>query len=223
MSDKYSKGYDDMLFYTGLLLLVIAVSLDGFGVGISYGMRKIRVPIIALSIIMICSGIVVLTSMTIGSMLGSMISPNTANIIGGGILITLGIFSLINTIRSQIINEENEEINQQEDNSETRLSELKTVLATPDKADLDKSGTISASEAILLGTALALDAFGAGIGAAIIGYAPLLTAILIALMSGMFLHYGIKLGVILSNSKKMKRMTFVPPAILIALGILNLI
>ncbi|SHG43886.1 putative sporulation protein YtaF [Ornithinibacillus halophilus] len=212
-----------MLFYTGLLLLVIAVSLDGFGVGISYGMRKIRVPIIALSIIMICSGIVVLTSMTIGSMLGSMISPNTANIIGGGILITLGIFSLINTIRSQIINEENEEINQQEDNSETRLSELKTVLATPDKADLDKSGTISASEAILLGTALALDAFGAGIGAAIIGYAPLLTAILIALMSGMFLHYGIKLGVILSNSKKMKRMTFVPPAILIALGILNLI
>lgn len=209
-----------MLFYTGLFLLVIAVSLDGFGVGISYGMRKIRVPIIALMIIMFCSGIVVLVSMTIGSMLGFFISPNMANIIGGAILISLGIFSLVNIIRSQVNDEPTLEKDEKNDD---RLHGLKTVLATPDKADLDKSGTISVGEAFLLGTALALDAFGAGIGAAIIGYSPTLTAVFIAFMSGIFLYYGMKLGIILSNYKKMKSMTFIPPAILIALGILNLI
>ncbi|SET60140.1 putative sporulation protein YtaF [Oceanobacillus limi] len=210
-----------MLFYTGLLLLVIAVSLDGFGVGVSYGMRKIHVPLSALCIIMLCSGIVVLTSMSFGNMISSFISPEIANMLGGAILITLGIFSLINTIRSQLQTKEivNEEVNE----DSTKLNNLKTVLATPDKADLDQSGTISASEAFLLGTALALDAFGAGIGAAIIGYSPILTAILIALMSGVFVRYGIKIGVILSNNKKMQRMSFVPPALLIALGILNLI
>ncbi|MFD2044880.1 sporulation membrane protein YtaF [Ornithinibacillus salinisoli] len=210
-----------MLFYTGLLLLVIAVSLDGFGVGVSYGMRKIHVPMNALCIIMFCSGIVVLSSMSLGSLFSSFISPDIANIIGGSILITLGIFSLINTIRSQLQKEKISTTSSEE--STNKLHSLKTVLATPDKADLDKSGTISASEAFLLGTALALDAFGAGIGAAIIGYSPLLTAVLIAFMSGIFVHYGIKIGVILSNSRRMRQMSFLPPAILIALGILNLI
>ncbi|HLQ97259.1 MAG TPA: sporulation membrane protein YtaF, partial [Candidatus Dormibacteraeota bacterium] len=36
-----------MLYYTGLILLVIAVSLDGFGVGVSYGMQKIRMPLLS--------------------------------------------------------------------------------------------------------------------------------------------------------------------------------
>ncbi|MUK88985.1 sporulation membrane protein YtaF [Ornithinibacillus sp. L9] len=210
-----------MLFYTGLLLLVIAVSLDGFGVGVSYGMRKIRVPMTALSIIMLCSGIVVLTSMLLGNMISSFISSDMANIIGGSILITLGLFSLINTIRSQIQKEDAVEASIEE--STNKFHSLKTVLTTPDQADLDKSGIISASEAFLLGTALALDAFGAGIGAAIIGYSAILTAILIALMSGIFVHYGIKIGVILSHNKRMRRMSFIPPALLIALGILNLI
>src|SRR5699024_12209213 len=87
-----------MLFYTGLLFLVIAVSVDGFSVGVTYGMRNIRVPFFALSIIMICSGIVVSLSMTVGSILGSVISPHLADNIGGIILILLGCFSFLNII-----------------------------------------------------------------------------------------------------------------------------
>src|SRR5690625_1755156 len=90
-----------MLFYTGLIFLVIVVSLDGFGVGVTYGMRKIHVPYSALFIIMLCSGIFVLLSMTIGNMLSTFISPQIAKIIGGCILISLGIFSLFNIIREQ--------------------------------------------------------------------------------------------------------------------------
>src|SRR5699024_12408710 len=94
-----SKGFGCMLFYTGLIFLVFAVSLDGFGVGVTYGMRKIHVPYSALFIIMLCSGIFVLLSMTIGNLLSTFISPHIAKIIGGCILISLGIFSLFNIIR----------------------------------------------------------------------------------------------------------------------------
>ncbi|MFA1821770.1 sporulation membrane protein YtaF [Virgibacillus oceani] len=202
-----------MLLYTGLFFLVIAVSLDGFGVGVTYGMRKIQVPLIGLVIIMLCSGITVLIAMTIGSTLSSFISPSIAEGIGGGILIVIGLFSFYNLLLSK----------QEKPSEQKKQNILATVLNTPDKADLDKSGTISANEALLLGTALALDAFGAGIGASMLGYSPVITALLIASMSGIFVFCGIKMGMILSQSKHMQHMSFIPPLLLISLGIFNII
>jgi len=206
-----------MLFYTGLIFLVIAVSLDGFGVGVTYGIRKIKVPFTALFIIMLCSGLVVLLSMTMGSMLSSLISPHLAKIFGGCILFSLGIFSLYNIIRA---NDNPDDLNRHENN---RSNVLKTVLTNPDQADLDSSGVISTHEALLLGLALALDAFGAGLGASIIGYSPLLTTLLISCMSGFFLFSGIKVGLFLSKSKQLQQMTFIPPLLLIMLGIYNIL
>lgn len=204
-----------MLFYTGLIFLIIAVSLDGFGVGITYGMRKIHVPFIALSIIMLCSGVVVFTSMTIGNFLSTLITPRGAEIFGGVILISIGIFSFWNIYREHSNGVEQEP-------SENKLDDIKTVFKTPDKADLDYSGVISINEALLLGLALALDAFGAGIGASMLGYSALLTTLLIAIMSGLFLFSGIRLGLYLSTKKRLQRMKFIPPLLLIILGITNI-
>lgn len=207
-----------MLFYTGLLFLVIAVSLDGFGVGITYGMRKISVPLFGLCIIMLCSGVVVLLSMTIGNILHAFISPGIAQIIGGCILMLLGCFSLMNIIRFR----RNKEETDKDVDPAGKINQVKSILTAPAKADLDSSGAISAGEALLLGIALAMDAFGAGLAAAIIGYSPVLTAVLIAFMSGLFVFCGMKLGLALSHNKHMKKMTFIPPFLLIALGIYNL-
>lgn len=206
-----------MLYYTGLLLLVTAVSLDGFGVGITYGLRKIKVPAIALGIIMLCSGIIVYTSMLVGDLLSFFISKEVAKILGGIILIAIGLFSFINVIRAKLVN-----ANATKKVHTTRIEDIKTVMTTPDKADLDQSGSISAGEAFLLGLALALDAFGAGIGASMLGYSPALTAVLTACMSGFFLFFDMKLGIFLSQQEKLQRLTFLPPVILIAIGIFNI-
>ena len=208
-----------MLYYTGLFLLVIAVSIDGLGVGITYGMQKIKVPIRAILSIMFCSGIVLLTSMTIGSFLQSFISVDIAQSIGGVILISLGLFSLFNIIRSNI----NKEKRMKEESSTSKLKNITTVFATPDKADLDRSGNISIGEALILGFALALDAFGAGIGASLLGYIPWITALLIATMSGIFLFSGMKIGLFLAKHEKLQKLSFLAPTILIGLGVLNLI
>lgn len=207
-----------MLFYTGLAFLIIAVSLDGFGVGISYGMRKIRVPLMALLIIMLCSGTVVLISMTIGHMLNHVISPQIASMLGGFILIFLGLFSLMNIIRLKTSSKEASKTSTSE--KENRFT---TIITTPDRADWDESGNISPNEALLLGVALSLDAFGAGIGASIIGYSPIMTPILISLMSGLFVFSGMKIGLFLSKSKQMQQISFIAPLLLIILGILNII
>ncbi|MGM8212370.1 sporulation membrane protein YtaF [Virgibacillus sp. W0430] len=206
-----------MLFYMGLFFLVVAVSIDGFGVGITYGLRKIKVPVNALVIIMICSGAIVFLSMKIGSILQTFISPVTAKLLGGLILICLGFFVLFQMIRSKV------NTVKMTVQSTKRFRDIKTVLATPDQADLDQSGIISAKEAVLLGTALALDAFGAGLGAALLGYSPLVTTILIAFTSGLFVFSGIKIGLLLSKNKHMEKLSLLPPLLLIALGMFNIL
>src|SRR5690625_235140 len=146
---------------TGLLLLVIAVSLDGFTVGISYGLKHVKIPFIALFIIMMCSGMVVMTSMSIGHMLQFFITETMTNLLGGIIFIMLGLFVLFSLRQTSTKNEKKLPRKKLKNKS----TGLKTVLKSPDNADLDQSGTSSLWEATLLGIALALDAFGAGLGA----------------------------------------------------------
>lgn len=205
------------MIYTGMLLLVIAVSLDGFSVGITYGMRKIKVPFLPLFIIMLCSGLIVFLSMEIGDFLRAFISPEGASLLGGCILVFLGIFSFISIIRSKDTENAGKTFS-----SNAKLKQVKTVLTRPKEADLDKSGTISINESILLGFALALDAFGAGIGAAMLGYSPLLTALLTASMSGIFLYSGILLGNYLWKLPVVQRLSILPAAVLIFLGCWNI-
>src|SRR5690625_3137242 len=83
-----------MASHIHLFFIVIAVSLDGFGVGITYGMRNIRLPITALLIIMLCSGCLITISMLFGQSIRTIISPTVTNVLGSFILIGIGLFIL---------------------------------------------------------------------------------------------------------------------------------
>ncbi len=206
-----------MLYYMGLLFLVSAVSMDGFVVGMTYGLRNIRVPFPAICIIMICSGTVVFLAMTIGTAFRSVISPDFTSKIGGVILICIGLFSIWNSLRSRrdLSAEEMAEDTSKKTNFTSNIS---SVISTPSKADINQSGRISMSEALLLGVALSMDAFGAGFGASMLGYTALMTTIFIAFMSGAFLFAGIHVGAIFAQYSIMRKLVYVPAAILIAIG-----
>lgn len=205
-----------MLYYTGLFLLVIAVSLDGLGVGISYGIQKTRIPLLPIAIIMCCSGFMVFISMTIGDALKRFISPGLSENLGALILIGIGCFTL-----TKLVQANNDQSTEPE--TSTVITDVKKVFRSPQKADLDHSGTISKQEAILLGMALALDAFGAGFAASLLHYSVVLTAVLVATMSGMFLFIGLKLGNFLSKKGEKKFLSFFPSLLLIGIGFFNLI
>ncbi len=176
-----------------ITFLIIGVSIDGFGAGMSYGLRKVHIPYSAVAIIMLCSGFIVYLSMTIGTLLKSIITPEITGSIGGIILFCIGLYCLFNVTRAE------HEAPAKKAPADETWNHVKTVMKEPRRADLDQSGSISAMEATLLGFALAVDAFGAGLGAAMLGYEPLLTAASIALMSGIFVLCGVRMGVFLAR------------------------
>lgn len=219
-----------------LCLLAFAVSLDGFGVGSTYGLRKIRIPLISIMIISGFSGIVIYASMHIGLLISRIFSPLWASKIGAFILIGIGIWAIAQSIRNQkkdlweAGNEPQSAKQQDADLAELPILEIKIkrlglvvqVINTPSMADVDRSGIISPSEAALLGLALSLDAFGAGIGAALIGFRPIVTATVIALTSGSFFAAGLQVGHLFSDKEWVKKLTVLPGILLILIAILKL-
>ncbi|WP_249902197.1 manganese efflux pump [Paenibacillus sp. PK3_47] len=242
-----------------LLLLAFALSLDGFGVGITYGLRKMKIPLLSIMIISLCSGIVICVSMQVGVLLANVVSPDAASVIGAVILVLMGCWSLIQMLMQKEKGQDSEETQGKEEEaaeegeaagiaafndgalvndhagaaavpkSEVFSLELRhlgvviQILRTPSSADMDASGSISSMEAMLLGIALSLDAFGAGLGAALLGFSPVSTSLMIALFSGTFLLLGMKTGLKLSGNYWMKHAGLLPALLLIAMGIMKLL
>ncbi|WP_409345348.1 sporulation membrane protein YtaF [Paenibacillus sp. MBLB4367] len=223
-----------MLPVVSLLILAFAVSLDGFGVGAMYGLRKIKMPALSLMIISLLSGTVIFVSMHIGLVVANLFSPRLASAIGAVILIGIGIWALFQMFMQK--DQEAEEPKELPERVAEKAGEFKKlvsielkrlglviqILKTPSVADVDRSGNISASEAMLLGVALSLDAFGAGIGAALIGLTPWLTATIIAAASGTFLWLGLRIGFLYADLHWVRRLSILPGCILIMMGIMKL-
>lgn len=225
--------------WLSLFVLAFAVSLDGFGVGAMYGLRKIKIPTVSIFIIAAMSGFVIFGAMHIGLLAARFFPPVWAKMAGAAILIAIGIWALYQMMAQRGEEEGASETTAPEPANppewgeqakRTVLSiELKQlglviqILKTPAAADMDRSGNISASEAALLGLALSLDAFGAGIGAALIGFSPVWTSIVIAMASGSFLYLGLRVGLLYSNLKWIRRLSFLPGCILILIGLLKMV
>lgn len=77
-----------------VVLFAIAVSVDGFLVGVAQGMRGIKVPVATLIVINIVSAVVVFLSLGSGKYVAGRLSPQVAKFIGSGILIALGALML---------------------------------------------------------------------------------------------------------------------------------
>lgn len=212
-----------MTEYLSLFVLAFAVSLDSFGVGLTYGLRRMKLPLLSVVFIMACSAIAILLSMWIGNQISSFLSQDGAKTIGGMILISIGAFTLYQVYRQP---EETKKPRIQERmlmNLEIKqLGIVINVLKKPMEADLDDSGSITGNEAILLGIALSLDAFGAGIGAAFLGVSPWLLAGSVGIMCGLFLSLGKISGAQLFRDEKTKHLSFLPGILLILIGLLKL-
>lgn len=200
-----------MIFITQLLFIVFAVSLDGFTVGITYGLRKISITLLTLTIIVTCSGLIVFCSMIAGNFLRQFISPTYASYSGGVILICLGLFLLFSLIRAKL------------NSKKLKEKSYASFIDNPTIVDADQSGTLSLNEAFVLGVALALDAFGAGFAAAMLGFPVMLTTVAVAFASGLLVFSGFKLGHFLAHISWINNLTYIPPLLLIGIGLTSFI
>lgn len=208
--------------WLSLFILAFAVSIDGFGVGLTFGMKKMRIPYKSIAVISCCSALSLGFGIIIGDFIGQVVSGTAAAMTGGIILIMLGVGMLLQYFKPDKMPEHiatettifNFEIKS--------LGVVINILQKPMKADFDKSGTINGIEAIVLGFALSLDAFGAGIGAAMIGISPFILTLSIAIMSFVFIWGGLLSGRLLATNKVMQHIAFLPGVLLIMIGILKL-
>ncbi|GHH97264.1 sporulation membrane protein YtaF [Neobacillus kokaensis] len=202
-----------------LLILAFALSLDSFSVGLTYGLRKMVMPLKSVIIIATCSALSLLIAISIGHGLEKVLSPRVTASLGGFILIVLGAWVLYQFFRPE---KEKEVLKQEKTivNFEIRSLGLAiNILKKPMSADFDQSGTITGIEALMLGLALSLDSFGAGIGAAMLGFSPIYLAGSVAVMSSLFVLMGIKSGSLLYRFEWVQRLTFLPGILLIVIGI----
>lgn len=207
---------------SSLLLLALAISLDNLNVGLTYGLRKVEIPVKSILVIALCSGMALLVAMVFGEVIESILPEKVASEIGGFILIVLGAWILYQFFKQQASDLSSVEQTQKPIVFRFEIRSIGLVISImkkPLNADIDQSGTISGIEAVLLGVALSLDAFGAGLGAAMLDYPPIALAVITFCMSFLFVVIGMKIGHHFANSKWLERISFLPGFVLILLGI----
>jgi putative sporulation protein YtaF len=189
-----------------VILLAVAVSIDGFGVGLAYGLGKMRLPINSLLILGLASALAMLVSMLAGTAARGLFVVALTNLIGPLLLVGFGLWMLWQQLGSE----------QSQDG-------LMGLIREPGRADADHSGTISSTEGMVLGIALAMDAFGAGFGAALAGFPPLETSLAVGLAKIFLVGSGVLLGSSILSGWKVRGLKYAPGAIIVFLGLANLL
>ena len=211
-----------------IIAFATALSLDGFGVGISYGMRKIRIPVLSLVVISLTSSTAIGLTMLFGHFVSQYISAEMAEIIGASILILVGLWILLQTWSKKgshikpgekSVGEHNPECQTILDFKIEAFGLVIKIMREPTVADFDKSGFISVKEALLLGLALAMDAIGAGFGAAMTGFTPLLTPLIVGIVKFLMVSLGVILGRRYAVNWLGNRAAVLPGWVLILLGV----
>ncbi|WP_312470888.1 sporulation membrane protein YtaF [Neobacillus sp.] len=174
-----------------LIILAFAVSssVDNLGVGISYGIRKIRIGLGANLLIGLICFLMSIVGITFGIWLSKILPGIFPVIIGAFFLLIIGIrIILLGAPRKKRTVAVSTESGQHQSPS------MKGILRNPEVADVDNSGEIGLGEALLLGVALSANALTNGLGAGLLGFSPLEISLTAAIGSIISVWAGVKLG-----------------------------
>jgi len=166
-----------------VFLLSVALSIDALGIGISYGLREIRIPFITKMIISLQSVLITSTAIFSGNFITKLLPEFISEKIGVFVLVFLGIWFIFEGLTEE-----------KEETEKNYLGHTIDIAKAPVKCDTDNSRTIEWFEALYLGLALSLDSFGAGIGAGAAGITNYLIPFMTALFQMFFLCSGKFLG-----------------------------
>ncbi len=209
-----------------VLALAVALSLDSLGVGVAYGLRRIRVPGSLYLIVAACSGALMGLSMLAGGSLSGCLTPVLARRAGGLILVAVGLWQVLQGwqgYRQSLAGPGDAGLPGPRQLAKLDLRALGLVvqiLVEPATADLDRSGVIETPEALALGLALGLDSLGAGFGAAMAGY-DLAAVPIVALTCAAFVRLGLAAAGRAAVDRALRKAFFVPGVLLIVLGALR--
>lgn len=185
----------------------VASNLDNAGVGIAYGVRRVKISSLANGLIALISGIATYIAGAAGNLLIHYIPPKAAGYIGGTVMILVGLWVLSEPIREKI------------KRNRSRDLVFARILHDPMVADFDQSQHISLTEASVLGVALALNALAGGFDAGIVHISIWFVAIGVALFSYVLLGFSAYLGRRFAAESLGSKATIIAGILLLVIGI----
>lgn len=209
-----------------LLLLGAALSLDALGIGVSYGLRDIRIEWRAQAVIGALTFLYTMAAALLGRQLLSVIPQRAAGGIGIALLFAMGIFVMVSSLKK------GKEQPKSAAGEERTIASMVIrsfgitirIIKNPAACDLDRSNSISVPEAAYLVLVLCLDSMGAVIGTALTGAHATLLPVFTALFQILFLNAGLLAGKRLTQARwaDSKCVMVLPGVILIAIGLLRI-
>jgi putative sporulation protein YtaF len=213
-------GADNMIF--SIIVLATSLSLDALGVGVVYGVKKVKIPLPSKLIICLFSIFYAAIALIIGKSLSSILAPIFAKLVGITILALMGVWIIIQALlKDTSIGYKDETLWKVAIKS---LGITIQVIRNPMEFDIDKSGAIDTTESLLLGLALSVDAIGVGIGSALTGFYSPVIPFIIGFFQMIFLYIGTFLGekVTLINTINKRTLSLLPGVLLIVLALIRI-
>ncbi|QQE79590.1 sporulation membrane protein YtaF [Alicyclobacillus sp. SO9] len=174
-----------LMLLLSALLFSISSNLDNVVVGTAYGIKKIRIGIIANFIIAVVTTTGTFLSMSAGSYIAKFMPQSVSNVLGAAIIVVVGIYFVIQSLIKLIHNTNAREL---------ALKDLSHMVEYAERSDVDKSGHIDAKEAFMLALGLTFNNLGTGIAASITGVNIFLTVISTFLISILTIILGYSIG-----------------------------
>ena len=212
------------------LLLAISTSIDSLGIGVTYGIRHINICRKAKFILFTISFIISFIAIILGNVLGKVFNPHFANYLSGGILISVGVLLIFQTIKKN--KKENVKIveNSKEEIKEIYQLIIKTfgitikIIKNPISSDFNKSNNIEEREAIYLAIALSIDAFSIGIGSGCVSGISIIFPFLVSFFQIIFLSIGRCFGEKLQKNTVLSSKVFnlIAGIVLIIMGVVRI-
>lgn len=204
-----------------IILIAAAICIDSFALGITYGIRKIKIPKFAILIITLVTTCVLGVSVLFGHIISRLISKFAASLISSIILIGLGSFFMLEGYIKHLVETKCTA------GSENRLANIRIpklgiiidIALDVTKADLDVSGDIDIKEALYIGFILSVDSLGVGFGYAMSSINVLYFLAAVFIINIITLLCGLKLGRKIQDYKTNLRTSLLPGFILLVVGI----
>ena len=207
-----------------VVFLGVALSMDALIAGVAYGLQSIELPLASLSVTggvcFICTTVAMLGA----HFLGKIVNTRLAAGAGALVLISLGLFALLQEYLGSVVAVDDLEAGiamRQITFSVGRL--VISIMLRPEAADVDHSKVISAVEAIFLGLALGVDNAIATFAAALTGFLPIYTPVVMAIVQMSFISIGFYGVARLISDDLKRRVPYWSGTMLILLGLIRLL
>lgn len=197
------------MWFLSSILLAISLSMDALGIGISYGLRNIKISFIPKFIISLISLIFTAVAIGLGSIILLFLPEYLAKLLGVVMLGLLGIGVII-----QAIGKNEKKVPSQKPIKAWLLRlkpigiTIKIIYNATKKHDEESSKNIGIKEALYLGVALSIDSFGAGISSAVSGIINFFVPFMVGICQFIFLSLGLLGGQKLTLFKKINSKVF---------------